>query len=300
MSSSETLATGPGPVVDTPGENRVVARKPAGTPRRSRRRRRFDVVTHASRAVLLGALIGLWYLADRLEWMPPLYSASPLETWQRFTEIVVEPLFWTNFQITLQETIGGWVIGAGAGVVTGMMAGRYERVSRILDPFLVFANAMPKIALAPFLILWFGVGQSSKIVLAAVIVYFIVFVPTQAAVATLDRDLDLVITTMAATELQKFTKVVLPGILPPVFGALRLGAVYSLLAVVTGEFIAAQAGLGQQLISSSNQFDMASAFVYLFVLSLLAVVINVAVGMLERRVMRWKTYDKGQAAVASP
>lgn len=294
MLSADTETRGPNEAVPTDGgqhQDRSAAR---------RRRGRPDVTMHVVRALLLAGLIGIWHLADRLEWMPPLYSASPLETWQRFTEVVVEALFWTNLQITVQETLGGWVIGASAGIVTGMAAGRYERVGRILDPFLVFANAMPKIALAPFLILWFGVGQSSKVVLAAVIVYFIIFVPTQAAVATIDRDLDLVITTMAATELQKFTKVVLPGILPPVFGALRLGAVYSLLAVVTGEFIAAEAGLGQQLISSSNQFDMASAFVYLFVLSLLAVLINVLVGVLERRTMRWKTYGKGQAAVASP
>ena len=89
-------------------------------------------------------------------------------------------------------------------------------------PFLTFANALPKIALAPILLLWFGVGESSKIVLAAIVVFFIVQVPTQAAVGLIDPDLNVVVDSLSTSEFQKFTKVVLPGIMAPVFGAFRL------------------------------------------------------------------------------
>lgn len=264
----------------------------APAPKRSRGRgEKPDLMVHLSRAAVLAALLGLWWAAVELGWMHRLYAATPAQTWARFLELVQEGQFWTNMSITLQETLAGWLIGASLGLVSGLVTGRWRRLARIVEPFLTFANAMPKIALAPFFILWFGIGMHSKIVLAAVVVYFIVFVPTQAAVSTVDRDLDLVATTMAATELQKFTLVVLPGIVAPVFGAIRLAAVYSLLAVVMGEFIAAQAGLGQQLITATNQFDMPTAFVALFVLALLAVTINALVGMVETRLLRWKTHS---------
>jgi NitT/TauT family transport system permease protein len=103
---------------------------------------------------------------------------------------------------------------------------------------------------------------------------------------------------MGATEMQKFRKVVLPGIMAPVFGALRLAAVYSLLAVVMGEFIAAREGLGQALIAATNQFDMRTAFALLIVLATIAVFINFGLSMVERRLLRWRAAETGSTTVS--
>lgn len=249
-------------------------------------------------AVLVAALV-LWTVAVDQGWVLRLYAATPGQTWDQLVTLLGTGSFWSNLGVTLQETILGWVIGSGLGLLAGLVLGRWRRASQVMDPYLTFTNATPKIALAPFFILWFGIGVNSKIVLAATIVFFIVQVPTQAAVALVLPDLDLVVTTMGATELQKFRKVVLPGIVPAVFAALRLAAVYSLLAVVLGEFIAAQRGLGQALITATNQFNMATAFALLIVLAVLAVGISSLIGLVERRLLRWRTWETS-GRVGSP
>jgi NitT/TauT family transport system permease protein len=249
--------------------------------------------------VLVAALL-IWTLAVERGWVLRLYAATPLQTWDRLVRLLGSSTFWGNLAVTLQETLAGWVIGASLGLASGLVLGRWRRGAKVMDPYLTFVNATPKIALAPFFILWFGIGANSKIVLAAIIVFFIVQVPTQAAVSLVPADLDLVATTMGATELQKFRKVVLPGIMAAVFGALRLAAVYALLAVVLGEFIAAQRGLGQALITATNQFDMATAFALLIILAVLAVGLNSLIGLFERRFLRWRTWEARGQTTGSP
>jgi NitT/TauT family transport system permease protein len=258
---------------------------------RARRFGAVDVPVQLGRVVVLIAGLAIWQLAVELGWVLELYAATPLETAERLLQLFGESTFWNNARITLQETASGWALGSSLGLITGLLLGRWRRAARVFDPYLTFMNATPKIAFAPFFILWFGIDQTSKVVLAATIVFFIVQVPTQAAVSMVQPDLDTVATTMGAKELQKFRMVVLPGIMPSVFGALRLALVYSLLAVVLGEFIAARAGLGQALITATNQFDMATAFSLLIVLATLAVLINTGLAAVERRFNRWQSAD---------
>ena len=113
--------------------------------------------------------------------------------WDGFVDIVGTRLFWEDTVVTLREAVVGFVIGGALGLLVGLLAGRYDRIGKVFMPFLTFANALPKIALAPILLLWFGVGESSKIVLAAIVVFFIVQVPTQAAVRLIDPDLNVVV-----------------------------------------------------------------------------------------------------------
>ncbi len=265
---------------------------------KKRRRNLPGLRTLGFQLLIFVAILGIWSWGVHAEWMPRMYTATPKETFDRLVELFGQQQFWHAMGVTLQETLFGWIIGCVAGLVVGLAMGRWTRMAPVFDPYLTFANATPKIALAPFFILWFGVGPSSKVVLAAVIVFFIVQVPTQAAVSQVPADLNTVATTMGATELQKFRKVVLPGIMAPVFGAFRLAAVYSLLAVVMGEFIAAREGLGQALITATNQFDMSTAFALLIVLAMLAVIINFIVTAVERRLLRWRTIESGGKTVA--
>ncbi|RBM21823.1 ABC transporter permease [Prauserella sp. PE36] len=296
-SSTETVAKDQ---VDRPSAAPAehATRPPEQARRRTRRMGALDLPVVAVRILIFVALIGVWYWSVEDEWLPRMYTATPMETFERLVEMVQQSSFWHSMQVTLSETLLGWVLGSSAGLIVGLILGRWNRLASIADPYLTFANATPKIALAPFFILWFGVGPSSKVVLAAVIVFFIVQVPTQAAVSQVPPDLNTVATTMGATELQKFRMVVLPGIMAPVFGALRLAAVYSLLAVVMGEFIAARVGLGQALITSTNQFDMRTAFALLIVLATLAVVINLGVSAIERRVLRWRALESSASSVS--
>ena len=228
-----------------------------------------------------------------------IFTAGPRGVWDFLTNVVTDDLFWDDLLVTLQEAVLGFAYGSSAGLIAGLLLGRFDRLAKVFGPFLIFANATPKIALAPILILWYGVDIGSKIALATIIVFFIVQIPTQAAVGLVDPDLDTVATAMGASHLQRFRMVILPGILPAVFGALRLAAIISILSVVFGEFLASKRGLGQRLLTASNQFDMEAAFGLMIVLAIIALILNGVIGLIERRLLRWRQSTQTQAAVAS-
>ncbi len=235
---------------------------------------------------------------EPLPTIKPIFYAVPTDIWGYLADYYHDMMFWKDLWVTLQEAIWGFVIGGSTGFITGVLLGYFLRLQKVFGPFLVFANAVPKIAFAPILILWYGVDMGSKIALATIIVFFIVQMPTTAAVGLVDPDLNTLATTMGATKSQLFKKVVIPGIMPAVFGALRLAAIYSMLSVVFGEFIASKRGLGQRLLVSVNQFNMASAFALMLVLAIVALVLNGIIGLAERRVLRWQTTRMGGQVIS--
>lgn len=259
-----------------------------GADREAWRRRRRTALIQVERAAVLVIFIVVWNVAVKTKWINPLYSATPRQTLHQFYSLLGQGSFWTDFLVTLREAVLGWAVGSAAGLAVGLVLGRSLHAMRVAGPYLTFVNAVPKIALAPIIILWFGIGETSKVVTAILVVFFIVQVPTTAAVALVDPDLDTVATTMGANELQRFKKVYFPGILAAVFGALRLSAVLSLLTVVFAEFLAARQGLGQRLITATNQFQMAEAFALMIVLAVLALLVNGVIGIVERRMLRWQ------------
>jgi|TARA_B100001250_G_scaffold138887_1_gene118931 NitT/TauT family transport system permease protein len=218
----------------------------------------------------------------------PLFQGVPSEAVDFFQEMWNDSLFWGDFWVTLQEALLGFAIGSSAGFLVGLLLGSFKKSAKVLSPFLIFTNAVPKIALAPILILWYGVDIASKVALATIIVFFIVQVPVQAAVNGVDPDLDVVATSMGATQYQKFKFVVIPGILGPLFGALRLSAIYSILAVVLGEFIVSKRGLGQRLLYETNNFGMGRAIALITILAGLALILNAVIGLMESRFLRWQ------------
>jgi len=218
----------------------------------------------------------------------PLFQGVPSEAWNFLVDIWDDSLFWGDFWVTLQEALLGFVIGSGSGFLVGLILGSFRKVGKVFSPFLIFTNAVPKIALAPILILWYGVDIASKVALATIIVFFIVQIPVQAAVSGVDPDLDVVATSMGATQFQKFRFVVIPGILGPLFGALRLSSIYSILAVVLGEFIVSKRGLGQRLLYETNNFGMGKAIGLITILAGLALIFNAIIGMMERKFLRWQ------------
>ena len=218
----------------------------------------------------------------------PLFQGVPSEAWDFLVDIWDDSLFWGDFWVTLQEAIYGFVIGSTLGFTVGLLLGSFKKVGKVFSPFLIFTNAVPKIALAPILILWYGVDIASKVALATIIVFFIVQIPVQAAVSGVDPDLDVVATSMGATQFQKFRFVVIPGILGPLFGALRLSSIYSILAVVLGEFIVSKRGLGQRLLYETNNFGMGKAIGLITILAGLALIFNAIIGLMERKFLRWQ------------
>jgi ABC-type nitrate/sulfonate/bicarbonate transport system permease component len=260
--------------------------------------RRIDPPVQLARLGLLILVLVGWNYAVQQEWLNRIFTATPKQVWDGLIDIVSTKLFWQDVVVTLREAVLGFVIGGALGLLVGLLAGRYDRLGKIFSPFLVFANSLPKIALAPILLLWFGVGESSKIVLAAIVVFFIVQVPTQAAVGLIEPDLNVVVDSLSASEYQKFTKIVLPGIMAPVFGAFRLAAIFSLLSVVFAEILSAKRGLGLRLITAKNNFNIGVMFAYTIVLALIALALNGLIGVLERRALRWQGAGGGGSVIS--
>ena len=212
--------------------------------------RQLDIPTQLLRLLVLVAGFLVWQYELIFKGVPitvfgfeplpeinPIFYAVPTDVWKYLADYYHNLMFWKDLWVTLQEAIWGFVIGGSTGFIVGIVLGYFIRLQKIFGPFLVFANAVPKIAFAPILILWYGVDMGSKIALATIIVFFIVQMPTTAAVGLVDPDLNMLATTMGANKSQLFKKVVIPGIMPAVFGALRLAAIYAMLSVVFGEFI---------------------------------------------------------------
>lgn len=242
---------------------------------------------------IVGAIV-VWHYIYKWNVINKAFIASPKQTWDWFAANWDNGAVWKDLIVTLREAIWGWIFGGSLGLITGLVMARYRTLWLITSPLFTFLNAVPRTALGPIFILIFGFAETSKIILAASIVFFIVMVPTRAAAEMVDPDLETVMTTMGGRERDRFLKVTLPSVLSSVFGAIRLALVWSLLGASFAELFGAKYGLGLRYITATNILNMPEAFGVIFIIAFLAIIINALVGLLERRFMRWQsTSTKG-------
>jgi NitT/TauT family transport system permease protein len=227
-----------------------------------------------------------------------VFRASPGATWDYLVEFLPESLFWQDAYVTMKEAMIAFVIASILGVVAGIVLGNFRRVAKIFGPFIILINAMPKIAFLPLILVVYGVGEMSKVVLAVIIAFFIVQVPTQAAVSLVDPDLITVARTMGASNNQIFRMVTIPAISPAILGAMRLAAIMSVQATVFGEIFASKRGLGQRLITSANMLDYNGLFAIVFILAVFALILNGLIGLAEKRILRWQVGQQSTQVVS--
>lgn len=247
-------------------------------------------VVWATRVVLLAALIVLWEIAaDR--WIDSTFISRPSDIAGRLGEWAGDGTLWTNTWITVQEIVYGFLLGAAAGAAAGFVLASMSLAYRVLDPFMMALYSIPKVALAPLFIVWFGIGMHMKVLLAAVTVFFLVFLNTAAGVREVDRGLIDAVRLMGGTGRDVARKVVLPASMTGVLTGLKVAIPYALIGAVIGELVASNRGLGYLINDAAAQFDTAGVFATLVVLSVIASVLNVLVGLIGRRVNRWKPAD---------
>jgi len=268
----------------------------------SYRLRKFDTRVQLGRLVLI---LGFWWLWwSETIWngwdaislfgiqpfpnVSPVFRASPGGTWDYLVEFLPDTLFWQDAWVTMKEALIAFVIASILGVAAGIILGSFQRAQKIFSPFIILINAMPKIAFLPLILVVYGVGEMSKVVLAVIIAFFIVQVPTQAAVSLVDPDLITVARTMGASNSQIFRMVTVPAISPAILGALRLAAILSVQGAVFGEIFASKRGLGQRLITSANMLDYNGLFAIVFVLAIFALILNGVIGRAEKHFLRWQ------------
>lgn len=196
---------------------------------------------------------------------------------------LVKDLMWT-----IAGTGAAFVIGSVGGMLVGLLFVSYPTFDKFIDPLISGLNALPRIALAPLFLLWFGLGISSKIALGASLTFFIVLSSTVAGVRSVDRDLITLAQTLGATPPQVFGRITVPNAIPTLFSGLRLGLIYALLGVIAGEIIAAQHGLGQSLAYLSGAFQINGVYAVLLLLALLGSTITWILDLIEARLLRWR------------
>jgi NitT/TauT family transport system permease protein len=248
------------------------------------RRSRWQLML--TRLVLAAALLGLWeYGTGR--WFDPFWFSSPVRIAQHFV-IWAQGDLLEHLIVTLRETFVGYTAGTFAGIMTGALLARMEFLGKVLDPFILAANGIPRIALAPLFIIWFGIGEPSKMVLASLLSFFLCFYATLSGLRSVDPAHIAIARVMGANERQTFLKVVLPAASPWIITAMKVSVPFALVGAIVGEFMAATAGLGYKIQLYTAQFDTTGAVTGIFVLMVVVIVFNTVLNRLEAHVLRWR------------
>ena len=232
-------------------------------------------------------LLGLWQYASG-RWIRAIYVSRPTDVaarlWEMFATGEIQPHLW----VTLQELVLGYVLGVAAGIACGYGLGRAPRAAAVLEPYLMAFYGVPKIALAPLFIIWFGIAMWSKVALAGTMVFFLVFYNVYAGVRAVDRDTVDLARVMGATERQLTRHVFLPAAAPAVLLGMRMAVPYSVIGVIAGEFTSATRGLGLFINNASATYDPAGVFAGIALLMVFVLVAGSGAGLLERRLLRWR------------
>jgi NitT/TauT family transport system permease protein len=217
-------------------------------------------------------------------------SAIAASLWAMMTK---EALFY-HLRFTIIEATVGYLIGAAAGLILGFALARVETVYRIIEPFIVGFYGIPRIALAPLFILWFGIGISSKIAVAAVMVFFIVFINTIAGIRAAPAQLLQVARVMGASEWALVRKVVFPAATPFIVAALQITVPQAMIGAIVGEFISSNRGVGHLISRAAGWLDTPGLFAGIFALLVVVLVMNLGINLLGAHLMRWNPTPGGR------
>lgn len=232
--------------------------------------------------------MGCWQLFADLGLVDKAFSSSPSQVWEALQSYFNSGQMATATASTLSATAIAFLVGTVLGTMFGFLLGLSQYLDKVLGPFIVPLNSIPRIALAPLFIVWFGLTQLSKIALAVTIVFFILAINARAAVRQLDPDIAMLARVAGVGRVGYLFKILLPSSIPALFAGIRLAITYSLLGVVASEMIAARAGLGQNIVVDSSTFHIAGVFAILLELALIASAINVLFNAAERILLRWQ------------
>ncbi len=239
-------------------------------------------------SVLAGLL--LWWLIARTANLPAFILPSPGEVWRRFLSAAADGSLLLHTGVTLLEVLLGLIFGVGLATVIGYLVAKSHALERVLSPYLVASQAIPLVAIAPLLVIWFGPGMFSKVLICALIVFFPVLVNTVVGVRAVPAPLYDLMHSLHATRAQVLLKLEVPAALPIFLGGLRIGATLSVIGAVVGELVGSDQGLGFLINVGRGQYDTALVFVAVFVLIALALCLYGIVAWLEARALKWQEW----------
>ncbi|MPV35832.1 ABC transporter permease [Georgenia subflava] len=247
-------------------------------------------------AVLLAVFAVWWFVAWR-EMVAPWLIPAPGAVWD--TMIEDWAMLLEHTWVTTMETIVGFVLATVIGVATAVVLVYSKTAEKSLYPLILFAQVIPKIAIAPILVVWFGFGMTPKIVLAVLIAFFPVVVSAVAGLRSVDPELLELSATMGASRWKTFRKIRFPGALPQLMSGLKVAVTLAVVGAVVGEFVGADAGLGYVLLLASGNLDAPLLFADLILMSLIGVVLFVLVELSEHILIPWHASRRGNLMLAA-
>ena len=261
------------------------------------------------RLVILIVLVGAWEWLTGIKtisrtpglyWIDPFFISRPSLIVKRFAYLAggqVRLSIWQMALSTVQSTLWGFLVGVSTGFAAGLVLGRNDRLARILSPYIIAFNSLPRIALVPLITMIFGFGLLAKVVLAWTIVFFIVFFNTFQGARSVDADLIHSARFLGGSDRQIMRTVIVPSALAWTFASLTPSISFALIGVVVGEFLGGESGggLGFLIIQSLGTLNAADMMVALISLGLIGIVMAVGIRQLERRLLRWRPEQQGRA-----
>ncbi|MFE4669010.1 ABC transporter permease [Streptomyces sp. NPDC056716] len=259
-----------------------VVRQKTGRPRG-----RHGMLVIAGQLGVVLLILGVWQLVSG-RWIDYFLISNPIDVIVKLVEVSGDSAMHRHTLITAQELVLGWSLGAGCGAVLGWALGAVKIVGEILEPILNAINGIPKVALAPMMLLWFGLGMGSKVAIASMIVFFLVFFNVYSGMRNVPRPLVEVARAMGASRMYVVRKVVVPSVAVPLFAGLKAGVSFAMIGVIAGEFISADEGLGYYSMTATQQFDPAGLFAALVIIVAMVVAGSAIIGAFEKRALKWQ------------
>ncbi|MDP9116455.1 MAG: ABC transporter permease [Actinomycetota bacterium] len=265
-----------------------------------RRKRQRELAVWAARVLLAVVFIGGWQLLtnakiiDNFFWGQPTGIVTQLRDWVNHGTQYGS--IWLQIWITMKEALLGFVVGVAAGVVVGVALGQNRFLAEVVQPYIKVMNAIPRIVLGALFTVALGLGTTPKVLLAAVLVFFVVFFNAYQGVREVDQNLINNARVLGASKLQVTRNVVLPSALTWIIASLHVAFGFAIIGSIVGEFLGAQKGLGLVIASSQNNFNPNGVFAAMLIIAVVALTAEGLIGRLERRLLAWRPPSTTEAS----
>ena len=290
-------------VMITPPTSPVAEVRTATAPAPARQRRSNPLASmRVQSLLLLFSLLALWEGSVRFFKVPkhlvPPVSDIGVALWRGlYASPMAKDGFWYHGGITLAEILLGFGIGSGIGLAIGILVSQLPRLEALLGPYVAALQSVPKVAVAPIIVVWLGFGIGSKVVIICLLTFFPVLVTSIAGFKAVDPDRIDLLRSLSATRWQIFRKAKFPSAVPYIFAGLNMAAAFSVVGAVVGEFVGAQAGLGVLILQMEAQADTGGSFAVCVVLSVIGILLTGLLRRVQRRVLHWMPADTSQRTV---
>jgi NitT/TauT family transport system permease protein len=254
-------------------------------------KRRHGIVI-ALRFLIFIVVVGAWEGAAAIGWIDPFFFGRPSgvgrQIWEWMTEGTSQGSLWMQMLVTIEETVLGFLIGSAAGVICGIALGRNRFLADVFSVYIKIANSIPRVVLGSIFIISLGLGMASKVALAVVMVFFVVFANAFQGVREADRAMIANAQILGASQWQLTTTVVIPSAMSWILASLHVSFGFALVGAVVGEFLGSRQGIGLLISTAQGAFNANGVFAAMIILAVMALIAEFLITLIEDRLVSWK------------